>query len=270
MNDIPIVSVGAVVNTQKGNVIAIMHQFAYTGKGKTILSSGQLEAFNQTVHDKSINVGGKQRIETLDGYVIPMNFRQGLPYVSFRPYIDVEWETLPHITLTADKDWDPSILDNEMEDNEEWFNAMEDWPELSPDPYFDDVGDYRHIHTVTEAILSDSIIDNSLLTDLPSIFQTYEHKTKPRAIDYQRYLSKFAFLPPDIIKHTFDKTTQFYRSTGYSIDKKHYKSPFPAANVARRNEPVASDTVFSDTPAIGSGVTAAQFFVGTKSLVVDV
>jgi cell envelope opacity-associated protein A len=40
--------------------------------------------------------------------------------------------------------------------------------------------------------------------------------------------------------------------------------------VKRRNEPVATDTVFSDTPAVDSGVTAAQLFVGHESLVADV
>ena len=35
--------------------------------------------------------------------------------------------------------------------------------------------------------------------------------------------------------------------------KKHCKSPFPALNVSRRNEPVATDTVYSDTPAINNG-----------------
>ena len=38
----------------------------------------------------------------------------------------------------------------------------------------------------------------------------------------------------------------------------------------RRNEPVATDTIFSDTPAVDSGVKAAQLFVGRKSLVADV
>ena len=59
------------------------------------------------------------------------------------------------------------------------------------------------------------------------------------------------------------------------ILKKHYKSPFPAMNVHRRNKPIATDTVYadtvySDTPATGSGVTSAQLFVGTESLVTDV
>ena len=49
------------------------------------------------------------------------------------------------------------------------------------------------------------------------------------------------------------------------------KSPYPALNVWRRNEPVASDTIFADTPAIDTnGHTMAQIFIGRKSLVIDV
>jgi hypothetical protein len=55
-----------------------------------------------------------------------------------------------------------------------------------------------------------------------------------------------------------------------SILKKRYKSSNPAVNVHRRNEPVATNTVYSDTPAIGGGETAAQIFVGTESFVTDV
>jgi hypothetical protein len=39
--------------------------------------------------------------------------------------------------------------------------------------------------------------------------------------------------------------------------------------VKRRNEPVATDTVFSETPADDSGFTAAQLFVDRHSLVAD-
>jgi hypothetical protein len=52
--------------------------------------------------------------------------------------------------------------------------------------------------------------------------------------------------------------------------KQHWRSRFPACNVKHCNEPVATDTVFSDTPAVDSGVTAAQIFVGRESLVADV
>jgi hypothetical protein len=83
--DIPIVTAGAVVKLQCGEVIIILHQYSYTGKGKTIHSSGQLEWYKQEVDDKSIKVGWKQCIMTLDGYVIPLNVKKGLPYVKMQP-----------------------------------------------------------------------------------------------------------------------------------------------------------------------------------------
>ena len=43
----------------------------------------------------------------------------------------------------------------------------------------------------------------------------------------------------------------------------------PALNVPRRHEAVATDTVFSDTPAVDSGVKQAQVFVGRDTLVAD-
>ena len=52
--------------------------------------------------------------------------------------------------------------------------------------------------------------------------------------------------------------------------KKHLKSRNPALNVPRRHEAVATDTVYSDTPAIDSGVKMAQLFVRKESLVSDI
>jgi hypothetical protein len=51
--------------------------------------------------------------------------------------------------------------------------------------------------------------------------------------------------------------------------KQHWRSIFTACNVKRRNEAVETDTVFSDTPAVDIGVTAAQLFVRRESLVAD-
>ena len=50
---------------------------------------------------------------------------------------------------------------------------------------------------------------------------------------------------------------------------KHLKSRNPALNIPRRYEPVATNTVFSDTPAVDSGVKQAQVFVGRVTLVAD-
>lgn len=49
-----------------------------------------------------------------------------------------------------------------------------------------------------------------------------------------------------------------------------FKAPNPALNIHRRAEGIATDTVFADTPAIDGGCTCAQFFVGIRTLVIDV
>ena len=73
-----------------------------------------------------------------------------------------------------------------------------------------------------------------------------------------------------IVKKTFQNTTQYARTSISAILKKHYKSPFPAFNVKRRSEPVATDSVYSNTPAIDNGCKQAQVFVGTKTMFTDV
>ena len=103
--NIPIVTAGSVTMTQCGPVIIIMNQYAYIGYGKTIYSSGQIEIFGNDINDKSITVkGGKQLIQTQDGYCIPLNIITDLPYMSLQPYTDNEWEDLPHLILTNDID----------------------------------------------------------------------------------------------------------------------------------------------------------------------
>jgi hypothetical protein len=61
IKDVLISTVGAVVNTQHGEVIAIMHQYAYTGKGSTIHSSGQLEWCGNDINDRSIKIDGSRQ-----------------------------------------------------------------------------------------------------------------------------------------------------------------------------------------------------------------
>jgi hypothetical protein len=61
IKDVLISTVGAIVNTQHGEVIAIMHQYAYTGKAGTIHSFGQLEWCGNDVNDHSIKIdSGRQ------------------------------------------------------------------------------------------------------------------------------------------------------------------------------------------------------------------
>ena len=100
--------------------------------------------------------------------------------------------------------------------------------------------------------------------------QPREATSKP--IDYNKYRPYFLHVPIEKIKKTFDSTTQFATNvmSGHNI-LQTIQSPYPAHNVWRRNEPVASDTIFAEVPAIDSGgQTMAQLYIGRKSLVIDV
>jgi hypothetical protein len=88
--------------------------------------------------------------------------------------------------------------------------------------------------------------------------------------DYGQLRPRLGWLPVDAIKKTFEHTTQLARMPMSTILKKRYKSPNPALNVRPRDEPVATDTIYSDTPAIDCGITSAQLFVGTKTHTADV
>jgi hypothetical protein len=88
--------------------------------------------------------------------------------------------------------------------------------------------------------------------------------------DYRQLRPRLGWLPIDAIKKTFERTTQLARMPMSTILKKRYKSLNPALNVHSRDKPVATDTIYSDTPAIDCGVTSAQLFVGTKTHTADV
>ena len=112
----------------------------------TIHSPAQMEHFKNHVDDKSIHAGGKQVIITPDGYAIPLSIRNGLPrFQELRPFTDLEWATLPHVFLTSEDEWTPSCMDYSHEDNEMWFDALDDL-DLGPDATdnFDMYGNYKH------------------------------------------------------------------------------------------------------------------------------
>jgi hypothetical protein len=305
IKDVPIGTVGAVVNTQRGEVIAIMHQYAYTGKGGTIHSSGQLEWCGNDVNDHSIKIdGGRQRLTTPDGYVIPIDVRRGLPYITMRPFTDEEFEELLHVLWTSEDDWDPTSLDSVISDDPNWYES-EPSPPL-PDPIHDEYGEFRgcvlinqrkwqvhyfdaldtkpsshndECHDALEQFADDpdSVIDLVVYRANRARY-VCDHETVEAAPefvmtsepDYGQLRPRLGWLSIDAIKKTFERTTQLACMPMSTIVKKHYKSPNPALNVHPRDEPVATNTIYSDTPVIDCGITTAQLFVGTKTHTADV
>jgi hypothetical protein len=98
-----------------------MHQYALLNKGHSIHSPCQFESYKVTVDDKSVRAGGTQRIQTPDGYTIPLSIKDGLARLDIRPYTDQEWDSLPHVFLTDEANWDPSVLDHQYNSFEEWY-----------------------------------------------------------------------------------------------------------------------------------------------------
>jgi hypothetical protein len=333
MNALRIVDAAAKILTQRGYAIAILRQYAYHGLGRTIHSCTQLEHYKNHVDDRSLHAGGTQCIRTHDGYVIPLDIINGLPYMKMVPYTTHEWETLPHVILTSGAEWDTTVLDHTLSDQTDWYNTVKALNDREMDTPFDEYGNYRHrqatptISDAADAIVPhvpDGLPPGQSHVPIPSeevtpymaeeptfegnvtetfrelylaamdynqlvIYETEqpepltapadpplevtgETQTRPKPINYEKYRPYFLHVPVEKVRRTFQNTTQFASNVMSGRIVQHtIKPPYPAYNVRRRNEPVATDTVYGATPAIGTGgAKAAQIFIGRKSLVIDI
>ena len=235
-----IVTCAALLHTNHGKVVLIMHEYVYYGTGNTIHSPGQIEWFQNTCDDKSIHVEEKQVINFLDGYSTPLQCRTGLMYMSLlgQP-TDADLNNYPHVLVTGPHEWDPSVPDYTH-------------PTTSGDPTS---APHPSRHSAHD----------------PRIYEFGNFKGRvQQPIVYEKLRPYFGWVNKHTIEKTFHKTIQWaVASTRYPL-MKHFKSRFPAFNIPRRSEEVATDTIFSDTPSIDSGVTMAQNFVGKRTLVTNV
>jgi hypothetical protein len=246
--NIDIGTVGGVIKTHKGPVIGIFHQYALLNKGSSIHSPCQFEWYKHDVNNKSVLVpGGLQRIQTLDGYVIPLSIQDGLTRLHIRPYTDHEFDTLPHVMMTTELEWDPSALDHEFTEDDQWGE-----PPTIPSSY-DDVSEYKHRvafqhHSYFQRQDGNSIddvidqcvyathsspsayeFDNTLfydaydteILDAPTTSHTLIPKqTVKREPDFQKLRPMFGWLSTDIIQRTFKHTTQYARLPTATMLKK--------------------------------------------------
>ena len=264
---------GAVATTQRGEVILVFHQYAHHGRGKSIHSCLQLEDNGILVDDRSSQLGGKQVLQSPEGHVMPLDFQNGLAYLKLRPFKTKEWNELQHIHMTRDLPWAPTRYDAMPSKDNDWFAQQDDPHSLRSN--FDTEGRYTKRTIATKAEISPSYyIAKSACAVLSQLNETYivgpyEANDIPR--DYRELRPFFLNMPPDTIKRTFMATTTNYRSIANSSHLRDTrKSPFPATNVDRRNEPVATDTIHADVAALCTNDVCAQIFVGRKSRFCDV
>ena len=275
LQGLDVVQCAALVETNHGIVNLIMNEYACNGKGHNIHSSGQIEWFKNSVDDRSVQVCGKQRICTIDGYTMPLTCRGGLMYLSIlaKP-TDKDLERYPAVHLTGPHEWDPSVLDftHPSGDGEHsWSNDPDE--RFAFDPNFDKFGDYTQRAIQTLSFLDDS---SSTLAPCPflmtnqHVFRTYQHDVSHETPDYEKFRPYFDWVNVDTVQKAIEQSTKWGVSLPNTFPmKKHLKSRNPPLNIPRRDEAVATDTVTSDTPEVDCGVKQAQLFVGRDTLVAD-
>ena len=94
--------------------------------GKSILSPLQLKSNGCTVIDKARGLNGDEQtyVPSPDGYRFPLSMVHGLMHANVRPALASEWELLPHVHLTSDKEWDPRVFDHDVD--KDWDADIED------------------------------------------------------------------------------------------------------------------------------------------------
>ena len=266
-----VVTAATLLNTSQGKVIGIFNEYAYLGKGSSIHSSGQLEWFKTNVDEKSVKVGGTQLITTLDGYSVPLLIKDGLAYAtSLGKPTDQDMDTYPHVFFTSPDEWDPSVLDHDPP-HLDGLDPSQVPDQPFGDPMFDAYGDFNErIIANLNTLLDAPPGDCGSYTEISSVFTANLHQSSPQEPDWNALCPFFAWTSPSSIKDTFHVTTR-HGTAPHTQDyiKKHFKSRNPVFNIPRHSEAVATDTIFSDTPAVDDGSTMAQFFCGCDTLVCD-
>ena len=161
LTGLDVVTAAAFLDTQKGPIIGVFHEYAHLGKGRSIHAAGQMEWFNCQVDDRSKLVGGAQSIKTSEGYVIPLSIKSGLVYMhSMRIPTDHDLQNYPHVFFTSPDICDTSVLDHGIPPSLlEDINQHSD-DSMLQDSIFDAYGEphHRDIQTL-----------NSSYCDLPSL-----------------------------------------------------------------------------------------------------
>ena len=295
VRNIPICTVGAYAISNRGPVICVFNETAFTGKHQSILSSLQMEHYRNRVDDRVEGLGGGQQITTADGYNFPLSIVNGLPYMQMRPFTTEEYERLPKVIMTSEEKWDPRTYDNYVNPNDSSYKvAKPQRLDLLPYDEYDVKGDYiganstdinqapdfwihdntykrneyvsRCVHltrTRSHSRTNDSNEDEVLANQNP---RTHE----PTEQDYKAMKPYFAWMPTNIIKATFQNSTQYgFMPTSEEGNLfKRWKSPNPAMNVFRMQDDLLTDKIHSNTPSVEGGFTATQLYFGRKSHII--
>ena len=216
------VTAAALLDTQKGPIIGIFHEYAHLGNGKSIHAAGQMEWFNCRVGNRSKVVGGAQRIETPDGDVIPLSIESGLVYMqSMRIPTDNNLKQYPHVFFTSPDTWDASVLDHGISPSllEEIHEDSDD--SLLQDSIFDEFGELPHRVIQQLNIFWDTTSTKSGEHTL----HTYLHESNNAEPDWKSLRPYFGWQSEEVIQNTYNVTSRLGGTIPHhDYLKKHFKS----------------------------------------------
>ena len=254
--DLDVVTAATLLNTPQGKVTGIFNEYAYLWKGSSIHSSGQLEWLQTNVDETSVKVDGTQLINTLDGYSVLLLIKDGLAYAtSLGRLRNLDMDTYPHVFITSPDKWDHSQVPDQL------FGV----------PMFDACGDFnKPIIANLNNLLDAPPGDCESCTEISSVFTANLHQSSPQEPDWNTKRPFLAWTSPSSIKDTFNVTTRHGTAPNtQDYIENHFKHRNPVFIIPRCSEDVATDTIFSDTPAVDDGSTMAQFFCDHDTLVCD-
>ena len=159
------------------------------------------------------------------GHCISLTIRDGLPYMQMTKPTQSDIDRFEHVVFTSDDPSDPSSMNSEL-----FLDAIDD---TQPDPY-DEYPEqcYHYAQHTTDGEL-----------DAHTSERRKEAKGMlPKQPDLDALRPYFNWISTERIQQTLKNTTQFFRAARQQRLKRHYKTRFPAANVSRINEDVATDT----------------------------
>ena len=196
-----------------------------------------MEYFKSRVDDKSIKVGGKQRLETLEGYAMPIIFKDGLAYIKTLGWPnDQDIKIYPHVFFTSPGTWEPSLLEYEFspEDEITWSQLQDTRPFY--DPLFDAQGDLNQRIIATLKIFLDLSDHNDISTlNINSTSWHFSpHHSLPSDVDWAALQPYFGWVPIPSIQNTFKVTTR-YGPAASTQDylKKHFKARNHVFNIPK-------------------------------------
>jgi hypothetical protein len=146
---------------------------------------------------------------------IPLDIINGVKYSKLRPPTDKELDTLPHVTITSDIDWDPLTLDNVIDtESSDWYPEEELCTTYGDHPFNKTVNYMQNVvnefnqlsnsnYDSIDLQNTDDVVDNSIK------FKYNNTVTAPKESYHELLRPRFGFLSDEIIKKTFLTTTQY-------------------------------------------------------------